>query len=120
MKARLEELLDIDHVLGVMFFSHKGDTLFEKFGSFANPNIPAEMDWAEFIQSFDGIHDAEFIFENKRIYLKKTTHGYLLVVMESYAPAALLRLSCDAIVSSMGNGDSVKSGGVRRFFKLFK
>jgi hypothetical protein len=120
MKARLEELLDIDHVLGIMLFSHKGDTLFEKFGPLAHPNLHAEVDWAEVIQSFDGIQEGEFIFENKRLYLKKTARGYLLVVMESYASAALLRLSCDAIVASTGNGDGVKSRGVRGFFKLFK
>lgn len=119
MKACFQELLDIDHVLGVMVFSHNGSTLFEKFKP-AGLNPDAGVNWTEIIKSFEGIQEGEFVFESKRFYLKRTARSYLLIIMESYAPAALLRLSCDVLVSSMGTGNGAKLSGVRGFFKRFK
>jgi hypothetical protein len=120
MRARLQELLEIDHIVGVMFISFQGDTLCEAFAPHAPTDVSSGEGWAQLVQSFAGIHEADLIFENKRFYLRKADSGYLLVIMETYAPAAMVRLSCDTIVPSLGNGDRIKTGRLKGLLKRFK
>ena len=101
MKAQLQELLDIDKILGVMFFTFKGEKLFEKFTSVSNQIISPNDDWPHLIKSLEGAKEADFLFENKRLYFRRADEGYLVVIMDSDAPAAMVRLSCDTIIPTL-------------------
>lgn len=101
MKAQLQELLEIDHILGVMFFTFEGKKLYEEFTSTAFQITPPDHDWPNLIKSLEGAKEADLLFENKRLYFRRADNGYLMVIMESDGPAAMVRLSCDTIIPSL-------------------
>ena len=58
---------------------------------------------------------ADLIFENSRVYLRRTELGYLFVLMDAFAQTALVRLNCDILAPSL---KEMKGGkGLRRLFK---
>lgn len=119
MKAQLQEILEIEKTLGVMFFSLKGERLFEEYTSAALQIMAPNNDWPRIIQSLEDALEADFIYENKRLYFRKMNNGYLLVIMESDAPAAMVRLSCDTILPPQ-KGGKPKTGRVKGLFNRFK
>lgn len=102
MRTQLQEILEIDQTIGVMFFSLEGKILFEKFTSVVLEIMAPENDWPRVIQSLDGALEAEFIYETKRLYFRRADiGGYLLVIMEPDAPAAIIRLCCNTILPTL-------------------
>ena len=119
MRAQLRELLEIDKILGVMFFTFEGEKLFEEFSASALQVISPKDDWAHLVKSLEGAQEADFLFENKRFYFRRADSGYLLIIMESDAPAAMVRLSCDTIIPALkAEGAKAKKG--KGLFNRFK
>lgn len=117
MKTQLQEILEIDKILGVMFFSFHGEKLFEKFTSAAMQIMAPDNDWPRIIRSLEDVSEADFMYESKRLYFRKANIGYLLVIMETDAPAAMVRLSCDTILPTLKAG---KMSRVKGLFNRFK
>jgi hypothetical protein len=101
MKTQLQELLEIDKILGVMFFSFEGKKLYQEFTSTSLQIQSPNDDWPNLIKSLEGAKEADFLFENKRLYFRRADDGYLMVIMDSDAPAAMVRLSCDTIIPAL-------------------
>jgi hypothetical protein len=119
MRAQLQELLEIDKILGVMFLTFDGEKIFEEFNTPSLQVISPKEDWAQFVKSLEGAQEADFLFENKRFYFRRADNGYLLVIMENDAPAAMVRLSCDTIIPAIkAEGAKAKKG--RGLFNIFK
>lgn len=119
MKAQFQEILEIEKTLGVMFFSLKGEKRFEEYTSAALQIMAPDNDWSRIIQSLEDALEADLMYESKRLYFRKTDAGYLLVIMESDAPAAMVRLSCDTILPTLKAGKT-KTGRVKGLFNRFK
>lgn len=100
MKTLLKAILSMEDVKGVMLFSYEGELVFQKFLSQTVPETKAEGGWASFISSLNGVKEAHMVFDRGRLYLRKTEHGYLLVVMGLFSPVSLLKLHCDIVLSS--------------------
>ena len=117
MKDLFAEILSIEDVEGVMLFLHDGQLAYQKF--FPSKLVDTEnIDWLSFGKAVNGIMEADLIFENKRIYLRKTATGYLMILMGTSAPAALVRLNIDLILPAIK--DASPSGSVWRFLKQKK
>lgn len=120
MKTQLQEILEIEKTLGVMFFSLEGEKLFEEFTSIVLEIMAPENDWPRIIQSLEGALEAEFLYETKRLYFRKADiGGYLLVIMEPDAPAAIIRLCCDSILPTL-KLQKTKIERVKKLFNRFK
>ena len=97
MKEIFQDILDMEDVFGVMFFSPEGKLLFKEF-PLPPPEDPETRDWWPlFTASLDGVKEADLLFDQRRLYIRETDMGYLMVLMGSLAPTAMLRLSCDML-----------------------
>jgi hypothetical protein len=126
MSALFDDLLAVEGVKGVMFFSAAGELLFEESGA-GGMDQAAARDWQALLVSLDGAREADLIFEMGRLYIRKADEGMLVVTMGRIAPAAMIRLNCDILLSELKNhkgsgqlfgGAKRKPKGVSRFFKL--
>jgi hypothetical protein len=115
MKALFRDILNLDDVWGIMLFSFEGESLFKEFlpGPVGEPQH-SEF-WPQIIGSIGRIREADLIFENSRVYLRRTELGYLFVLMDAFAQTALVRLNCDILAPSLK--EMKGSTGLRRLFK---
>jgi hypothetical protein len=127
MSALFDDLLAVEGVKGVMFFSSAGELLFEESGA-GGMDKTAARDWQALLVSLDVTREADLIFEMGRLYIRKADEGMLVVIMGRIAPAAMIRLNCDILISefksdkSFGKlfaGKKLKpKKGLGRFFQL--
>jgi len=75
-------------------------------------------EWQSFIDLIDGVREADLIYKKSRIYIREAPVGYLIIVMEIYAPVALVRLNCDILLPTLKEKTETK--GLGRFFKRKK
>ena len=114
MKSIFSELLALDDVDGVMLFSFEGELMLKEFSSSAPGPLEDWHRWSLFIGSLKEVREAELVFERKRIYVRETDSGYLLIITGEFAPMAMMRLNCDLIlpqIKTMG-----RPRGLKRFF----
>jgi hypothetical protein len=126
MSALFDDLLAVEGVKGVMFFSAAGELLFEESGA-GGMGKTAARDWQALLVSLDGAREADLIFEMGRLYIRKADLGMLVVTMGRIAPAAMIRLNCDILLSELKShkgfgqpfgGTKRKPKGLSRFFQL--
>jgi hypothetical protein len=115
MKDLFKDIFNIDNVQGVMFIPIKGKLVFSEFVS-QQPKKIGDINWPPFIQTLNGIHEAELIFENNRFYLRRAGMGYILVVMGEAGLTEMVRLNCDVLISSFKQTKK-KHKGSEFFFK---
>ena len=102
MSALFDDLLAVKGVKGVMFFSAAGELLFEESGA-GGMDKAAARDWQALLVSLDGAREADLIFEMGRLYVRRVDEGMLVVTMGRIAPAAMIRLNCDVLLSELKN-----------------
>jgi hypothetical protein len=113
MKELFNDILNIEGVKGLMMLSFAGDVIFTKL-----PVVHKDVensDWRLFIESLAGTRETDLIFEKGRLYIRRTDIGYLVVLMGSFVPIAMMRLQCDILLPSLKPAKPAK--GIRRFFK---
>lgn len=94
----LKDILAIEDVKGVMSISMDGKPIFCQFTT-QQPEKIDNIDWRSFFLTLDGVYEAELVFEDMRIFLRKTAKGYILVVLGKAVPVEMVRRSCERIVS---------------------
>ncbi|MCF8061652.1 MAG: hypothetical protein K9M82_03970 [Deltaproteobacteria bacterium] len=99
-----------------MVLSNEGQVLYRDVRAAELSRLDTESgNWASFIKALDGIREADFIFENCRVYVRESAGGYILVLMGHFAPVAMVRLNCDIVLPSLKQVHASK--GLARFFK---
>jgi hypothetical protein len=114
MREIFKELLAVDGVRGVLFFTPAGERLFEEFGIGGSEPVAAS-DWYALVGSLGKAREAELVFERGRAYIRRTSDGVLVVVMGLIAPSAVVRLNCDILLPAIKDQRSTK--GIKRLFK---
>ena len=114
MRELFNNILRTDGVSGVMLFSFKGDLIFKEFRTSVREE-PEGRDWSFFIESLEGMRETDLVFENGRIYIRKTEIGYIVILMALFVPIAMIRLNCDILLPSLKPSKTGKKFG--RFFK---
>jgi hypothetical protein len=114
MRELFNDILNTDGVNGVMLFAASGELLFKEL-SVALKAAPEKQDWRFIIESLEGMRETDLIFENGRIYIRKTEIGYLVILMALYVPIAMIRLNCDILLPLLQPQKSSRKFG--RFFK---
>ena len=97
-----------------MFLSFEGNILFKKFIS-QTPEKIEDNDWLFFVHTLNNIRAAELVFENSRLYIRKTETGFIFVIMSRFAPVAMVRLNCDILLPYFEQTEQ-KPKGFKRFF----
>ncbi|MBW1704929.1 MAG: hypothetical protein JRJ86_07140 [Deltaproteobacteria bacterium] len=118
LKELFNDILSIEDVEGVMLFSFEGELVFKEVLS----PLVDESDNMEslglFIASLKGIREADLVFEKARLYVRKTSSGYVMILMGVFAPIAMVRLNCDILLPSLKKVATTK--GWRNLFKKKK
>jgi hypothetical protein len=115
LKDLFRDLLDMEDVLGLMLFSFEGKLLFKAF-PFPPAEDPETRDWWPlFTASLDGVKEADLLFDHRRLYIREMDTGYLMVLMGTLAPTAMLRLNCDMLISKLK--ETRPARGLMRIFR---
>ena len=104
----------MDGVKGLILFSFTGDIIFKDLAHTMVAGLE-NRDWRLFIEALAGMRETDLIFEKGRLYIRKTDIGYLVILIGSFVPIAMMRLQCDILLPSLRPAKSAK--GIRRFFK---
>ncbi len=114
MKKLFKDILNMEGVKGVLLLSLQGDIVFKEFSTQLHEKLESR-DWKHFVDSLNGIRETDLVYENARIYIRKTGSGYLLILMDFFVSAAMVRLSCDILLPALK--PSKGSKGFKRLFK---
>ena len=114
MRELFSDILRVEGVKGLILFSFSGDILFRELNHNMLPEI-ANRHWGPFAESLGGMRETDLIFEKGRLYIRRTDLGYLVVLIGSFVPIAMMRLQCDILLPALKPAKSPK--GIRRFFK---
>jgi hypothetical protein len=114
MKELFKDIMGIEDVEGVMVFSFDGQLIYDDFSNNLS-GIIENISWKPFLDLLSQIREADIIFENKRLYIRKAQACYLVVVMGLFAPVAMARLNCDILLPSLK--PDMASKGIGRLFK---
>ncbi len=115
MKDLFKDILDVQDVEGVIFFSLDGKLVFSEFISILPEKIE-HIDWRSFFHTLDTIREVELVFENSRFYVRRTGSGYILVVMGKTALIEMVRLNCNVLLPAF-EATTKKPKGLGRIFK---
>jgi len=114
MREVFKDLLAVEGVRGVVFFTPSGERVFEEF-IIGGSEPAAVSDWYALVASLGKAREADLVFERGRVYVRRTADGVLVVVMGLIAPCAVIRLNCDILLPALKELRSTK--GIKRFFK---
>ena len=114
MRELFNDILNIDGVKGLMLLSFTGEIIFRELDHVAHENVE-NRDWRLLIESLANIRETDLIFEKGRLYIRRTGLGFLVVLMGSFVPIAMMRLQCDILLPSLKPAKATK--GIRRLFK---
>lgn len=115
MKDPFSEIRNVNDVHAIMVFSDGGKIRFEEVFSSAPFEKPSKNNWEALAKALNGIKEADVLYGENRIYIRKVQPGYLLIVMGLRAPVAMVRMSCDVLSSSLTDRDLGKKG-LKSFF----
>ena len=115
MEKVFKDVLSIEGVKGVVFLSPKGRIVFKDFKDQPVHGLE-RMDILSPIKSLKGVKEADLIFSNCRIYLRKAPEGYIMVVLGRFVAMAMVRLQCDLLLPNLKPKRPVR--GLMRLFRL--
>ena len=116
MKKQFREVLDIDGVEGVMLFDGTGKILYSEFISKSAEQLRG-IDGRSLMNSFEEIQEAELVFENRRIYLRRANQNLILVIMSGFTQVAMIRINCNVLIPALSE-KADKPKGLSRFFRM--
>jgi len=119
MKKLIKNLIEVESVLNVIYFSFDGDILFH-YVKQEQAAESAVWDLSLFSSVLTKIQEAELVFENNLFYIIRSRHGFLLTVMDRSASVALIRLTCSVLLPKLEQKFKSKVGRLKQFFRKRK
>lgn len=104
--------MEMDHVTGCLFINREGKVIHADFPA-VSPPATETHDWLAFIKGLGNISEADILFQDKRVSMRRATTGYLLLVTDHDALPSLIKLHCDILVQKLND---YKPKGISRFF----
>lgn len=114
MEEYFKEIIAINGVQGVILLDDAGKVVFESVAALRTGIKHRYTNWKKLLDTVGNIREADFVFDNGRVYLRKTENGYLLVSMQSFASIAMVKLNCDILLPQL---KSDKSKGLKALFR---
>ncbi|MGM0451917.1 MAG: hypothetical protein ACQERN_01970 [Thermodesulfobacteriota bacterium] len=112
MKDIFKDVLGVEGVHGVIVLSAEGALLMTRFvPAFQDEESAVDQaDWPHFLSELGDVAEAEFVFDQRRIYVRRSQAGFLLVVLDDIAPISMVRLNCEILLPAL---DKMKPGSSR-------
>ena len=99
MKRKLQDILALEDVQGIIFLSDGGSPLFSEYFKQTGAELN-DFDWSLFVQSFTNIREAELVFSNNRILYRKTESGQIIIIIGWRASIAMIRMEVKRLFPS--------------------
>lgn len=114
MKDVFRDIVGMDGIRGAVLLSFDGTILFEDYQE--STAAPFEVKHREgLLAALDGVRETDALYQDGRIYIRRSEIGFLLVTMSATASVAMLRLNCDILLPSLKAIAQPK--GLKRFFR---
>ena len=115
MKQHFNDLLSTQGVLGLMLLSPEGGVLFKEDPSNLLLSKPVDEIAMQLVGSLtDAVQEVDMVFSERRLYLRWTPAGPLLLLLSTTAPIAMVRLHCDTLIPNLD--PPRRTSGLKRFF----
>jgi hypothetical protein len=119
MQQYFTELLGTDGILGLMLLSPAGNVLYKADPSQLLRGRSVDDIAVELVNALaDTVQEVDMLFAQKRVYLRRTPIGPLLIVLAPTASIARVRLHCDTLIPTLKPPKS--ASGLRRFFSKWR
>lgn len=115
MKEQFSDILSLDDVKGAIVLNTPGQIVFKSFNEQPKKSL-SDTALQALATSLGATVEAELVYENIRLYVRKFTGGMVIIVMGRFALVSMVRLNCDILLPSLA-GDAGKPKGLGRFFK---
>lgn len=114
LNTSFDDIFDISGVLGILVVSPEGKIFYQDITKLQQAKIKeADLELSSLL--LDGVKEVDLLFGRYRIYIRKCPVGFLWVVLDPEAPAAMVRLQCDIITPKMTLKKQAKKGFGRLF-----
>ena len=114
MEAHFKDIMAINGVQGIMLLDDGGKVVFESVASPRSEIKQRYTNWKKLVDALGNIREADFVFDNGRVYLRHSEKGYLIINMQSFASIAMVKLNCDILLPQLKND---KSKGFKSLFR---
>lgn len=115
MHSLFKDILMIRGVQGVVLLSEDGRVRYESDSAPQKGGNPRYTNWRKLLDVMQKTREADFVFENGRIYLRQAAEGYLLIYMDAFASIAMVKLNCDIVLPQLKQPKD--SRGLKGLFK---
>lgn len=113
MEDFFRDIIALPGVRGVLLISFDGEILHESFQPSAG-RPPLNRQWHLFLEALADINEADLAYANGRLYARRTSLGFILVVSSQFAQSAMIRLHCDILLPELTKAKIKKK---KRFFR---
>ena len=100
MENIFKDLLDTTDVEGVLLVSFSGDLVFKALPA-KIPEHRLNGFIGPLITSMDDLNEADLIYQKKRLYIRRSNLGFIIVFMGAFAPVAMIRMNCDMLLPQL-------------------
>jgi hypothetical protein len=111
-KDIFSDILSMEEVEGLLLLSFDGDLLFHSTPFPSEEKLKGRA-WNPLAKSLSGIREADLVYAEKRLYVRRSNAGYLVVIMRPFTTSAMVRLSCDLILPSLKAMRKARSFGAQ-------
>lgn len=113
MKKIFHDILHIEGIHGLALLSREGTLLFKSFEVGCSPERD-RLSWKMIISSLGDFDEVNLVYDNGRLYIRRTDNGYLVISMSSEVMISLVKLSCDIVMAELKKGK--RNRGLKRFW----
>ncbi len=112
MERIFKDSLEVSGVRGIMLYSNDEKLVCSKFNRPLLSDPEKSVEWALFLNALNGIQELELLFEDGRLYVRKTAVGPLIVFMD-LVPASMLKLTAEILANSLEDRRIQKELGIQ-------
>jgi hypothetical protein len=113
MDDLFRDITTLAGVRGVLLISFDGEILYESYQPTAD-RPPLTRQWHLFLETLADINEADLAFADGRLYARRTSRGFIIVVSSQFAQSAMIRLHCDILLPELAKAKIKKK---KRFFR---
>lgn len=100
MKRIFRDSLAVTGVRGIMLYSANEKLVYSEFNRPLHSNPERSVEWALFVSSLKSIQELELLFENGRLYVRRTVIGPLIVFMD-VVPSSMVKLTTEILANNL-------------------
>jgi len=119
MKEAFKNIIEFRDVEAIFYIGKTSETVHvaENYKNEFETGTPPKIEEIDsIIKSIGSLDEAELIFSEKRIYIRKIEDSHLVIVLGFITPTPMLQLNCDISIPELTKQQN-KPKGLSRFFK---